>query len=330
MRACGLAAVFAALLSIFPLVIAPGIQPSRVVTFLILASASAALAWLGWSRTERIELARRPDGLQWGRELLPEPACLALSGAANEEPPLYRAVMGWADGSERVVLERSEPGSVLREAFTAARVLEVELRPGWGLEQHFSQDDFARAWERASTEPSGGAARAAPVDLTLWPVQRKTAAICVAAGVFVPVVTAFLARSPYRSVSPSALELWLTGLSSAAGIALGVLFFALRRRVALEDGRFLSTLVLFGRPIGSGVDLGAAPVRVFSVAPDGAFARHVLFAMPEGPVSVPADPEGAERLVRGVDTVAPEPLAASPRVTSRRYPRPDRPARLRS
>jgi hypothetical protein len=333
-RAVALAGVFAGLLAFVPLYIAPGIEPLRVATFLVLATASVALVRLGRSRSrpERTVVVRRPDGLVWGAESLPLPSHVALGGDGTEEPPVYRALVVWADGRERVALESSEPGPLLRDALALARRLELDLRPGWGLEQHFPAAGFVAAWERAAAEArSNGHARAASVDLPLWPVQRKTAAICLASGFFVLLVTAGLARSPERSASPSALELVLTALSAAIGLALGAAFFGLRRRTTLSGDRLRATITWYGRPVGDETDLGAVAPRAFGVTPDGAFVRHVLFVSAGGPISLVADAESAERLTaRAADPSPPERLSPPRATTSPRYSRPDRPARLRS
>ncbi|HEX6276541.1 MAG TPA: hypothetical protein VFZ53_26045 [Polyangiaceae bacterium] len=331
LRAVTVAGLFAALLALVPLTIAPGIEPLRLLTFGVLAAASVAFVRLGWSRPERTLLVPKDGALRWGAEELPKPIGVALDGDGNEEPPLYQALVRFSDGSTRVALERADPGLVLRDALVLARRLGVELRPGWGLERHFPETEFLAAWETACLEvPDALAARGA-VDLSLWPVQRKTAAACLAAGLFVPLVTLGLARSPARSVSPSALELWLTALSSLVGIALGALFFGLRRRVTSTGGRLRTSLVLFGTSLGNERELGPAVRRAFAVAPDASFARHVLFPTNRGPLSIPADPEGAERLAaRALEPSLGERAAPAARVTSARYRSPDRPARLRS
>jgi hypothetical protein len=132
-------------------------------------------------------------------------------------------------------------------------------------------------------------------------------------------------------VSPSALELVLTGLSSFVGIGLGTLFFGLRRRVKTSGGRLLSTFVFYGTRVGKEMELGPARARAFAVTPDSGFVRHVVFATATGPRAFAADPEGAERLATGgIEPALAERVASPARVTSARYRSPDRPARLRS
>jgi hypothetical protein len=329
-RAVTIAGGFAALLSLVPLTIAPGIEPLRLLTFAVLAAASVALVRLGRSKVERTVLVPKDEALLWGAEELPSPVCVVLGGDGDAEPPQYRASVRFSDGRERAALEQSDPAPVLRDAFELARRLGVELRPGWGLERDFSPSGFAGAWESAAREAPDATSRAA-VDLALWPVQKKTAAICLAAGVFVPLVTLVLARSPERSVSPSALELWLTALSSLVGIALGTLFFGLRRRVTSSGGRIRTSLVLFGTSLGTETELGLAARRAFAVAPDARFVRHVIFPASGGPLSIAADPEGAMLLAaRSLEPSLAERAPPPALVTSARYPSPDRSARLRS
>ena len=328
-RAVVVAGSFGGLLALVPLFIAPGVDAVRFLTFVVLATASAALVFLGRGRTQRIPLVSKPSGLVWGDEPLPPPAYVALSGNGTEEPPSYQALIGWSDGRQRVALERNEPGPLLRDALTLARRLGLAVRPGWGLERHFSEVAFVDAWESAGGDLGRAEAARGPADLTIWPAQQKTATICLAGGVFVPIVTVFLARSPDRAVTPSALELVLTALLSVVGLVLGVLFFGLRRRIELTPRGIQSSLVFFGRVLGKSRTLGPKAARAFAVAPDQRFVRHVLFATSTGPVSIASDPDGAERLVAA--DAASERLAPElPLVTSARYSRPDRPARLRS
>src|SRR6185295_7929372 len=143
-----------------------------------LAASGGALVFLGWSRPRRVELVMKQGGVTWGGEPLPPPAYVALGGGSTEEPPAYRALVGWNDGRERVALERDDPAGVLRDAVELAARLGLELRPGWGLERHFPATPFASAWESAASEsPEGGVTATGPVDLPLWPIQRRSAAI---------------------------------------------------------------------------------------------------------------------------------------------------------
>ena len=328
-RAVVIVGGFGAILALVPLFIAPGVDAARFATFVVLATASAALVFLGRRRFERIPLVSKSGGLVWGDEPLPPPAYVALSGNRNEEPPSYQALIGWSDGRQRVALERNEPGPLLRDALTLARRLGLDVRPGWGLERHFSETSFAQAWESSERDLGPAETKRGPVDLAIWPLQQKTAATCLAGGVFVPVVTVFLARSPDRSVTPSTLELVLTALLASVAIALGVLFFGLRRRIELTPRGIQSSFVFFGRVLGKSRTVGPQATRAFAVAPDQRFVRHVLFATSTGPVSIASDPDGAERLV-AVDSPSERLAPELPLVTSARYSRPDRPARLRS
>jgi hypothetical protein len=329
MRAVVIAGSFGALLSVVPLFIAPGVDAARFATFVVLALASAALVFLGRGQRQRIPLVSKPSGLVWGDELLPPPAHVTLSGNGTEEPPAYQALVGWADGRQRVALERDEPGPLLRDACTLARRLGLALRPGWGLERHFSEAAFLEEWESLGGDSASAEAAPGAADLALWPVQQKVATLCLAGGAFVPVVTVILARSPDRAVTPGALELVLTALTALVGIVLGVLFLGLRRRIALAPQGIQSSLVFFGRVLGGPRTLGPKATRAFAVAPDQRFVRHILFRTSAGPVSIASDPEGAARWVAAdapSERLAPE----LPLVTSARYSRPDRPARLRS
>jgi hypothetical protein len=302
------------------------------LTFALLAVSSMGLVVLGRPRRERVELALKQGGLTWGAEPLPPPAYMTLGGDPTEEPPRYVALVGWADGRERVALEGGEPGPVLADAIELARRFELELRPGWRLDRHFPEA-LGQAWERAATEPPGsGASKTGPVDLPLWPAQRRVAATTLVAGVFVLVSTAVFARSPDRTTGPSSLELALPILAACATIALGAVFWGMRRRIELSERGIDSGLVLFGVPLGKVIRLGPRVAQAFAVAPDDGPVRHVLFATPSGPVSVIADPEGAEQLVSHTErtTASERPPAELPLATSARYRGPDRPARLRS
>lgn len=333
-RAVTLAGAYGGLLSLVPLFIAPGLEPIRMFSSAVLFSAGAALVILGRSRPERLVVAQKPGILVWDGESLPAPESVTLRGDPTEEPPVYRAVVTWADGRERVALEGSEPGPVLKDALELGRRLGLSVRPAWGLERHFSATDFATEWKRTSAA-APGTAHLPTVDLPLWPVQRHVAAICIASGIFVPVFTATLAHAPERTATASALELWLTGLSAAFVLALGVYLSGIRRRVEASENGIRTMRVFFGSVLGKPNELGPAAARAFAVTPTGAFVRHVVFATRSGPISLPADTEGAERLTARI--LAPEvsdvPEALEPElplVTSARYRGPDRPARLRS
>lgn len=330
-RAVILSAVVAALLAVVPLVIAPQPGLLRLFTFALLALSSAALVYLGWARPERVELERRTGGLTWGAEPLPPPSHVALAGDGTEEPPRYVALVVWPDGHERVALEGDEPGPVLADALELARRLELEVRPGWGLERHFSAA-FGPAWERARSDPpNGAAAKTGSVELPLWPAQRRVGGTTLVAGVFVLISTVVFIRSPERTIGPSPLELVLPGLAATVVIALGAFFWGVRRRVEVSGDGIDASLVLFGVPLGKATRL--APIApAFAVSPDDGPVRHVLLATPSGPVSMIADRDGAERLVsRAPQSAPPERLQAElPLATSARYRGPDRPARLRS
>jgi hypothetical protein len=330
-RAVTLAGVYGVLLSLVPLFIAPGLGPVRLLSSAVLLGVGAALLVLGRSRLERFVVVQKPGIVVWADETLPAPSHVALRGDETEEPPLYRAVVVWSDGRERVAAEGSEPGPVLKSAFEVSRRLGIELRPGWGLEGRFAATDFAAAWERASSQ-THVVARPMAVDLPLWPVQRHVAGVCLATGLFVPLFTAVVARAPERTATASALELWLTGLSAAFALALGVYFAGIRRRVELAGGSIRATPVFFGSVVGKPNELAPAPTAAFAVTPNGGFVRHVVFATPRGPISLPTDAEGADRLAAPALGPAASERAEPelPLVTSARYRGPDRPARLRS
>src|SRR5262245_61028774 len=101
-RAVTLSALVGGLMSLVPLVIAPEPGALRFLTFGLLAASAVGLVVLGRTRPERVELARKQGGLSWGSEPLPPPAFVSLAGDATEEPPRYIAIVGWADGRERV------------------------------------------------------------------------------------------------------------------------------------------------------------------------------------------------------------------------------------
>ena len=316
-----LAGFLGAILSLVPLVIAPEPGPVRFLSFAVLALTSGALVYLGWSRPKRIELVQKTGGLTWGDEPLPPPSYVLLSGDSTEEPPAYQALIGWDDGRKRLALERDEPAEVLGDALELARRLGLELRPGWGLERHLPAAGLAVAWESiVAASPERGAASTGPVDLPLWPLQRRAAAITFVAGVFVLVVTASLVRSPHRSAEPSALSLTLPVLAAGLTVVIGAVLLGIRRRIELAANGIASTTVVFGFASSRSSVLGPAAVRAFGVAPDRGAVRHVLFATSSGPLSVAADPETARelsaRLERASTNQAPSadlPLATSAR-----------------
>ncbi len=331
-RAVTLSAVVAALLSAVPLVIAPAPGLFRLLTFALLALSCVALAYLGRARPERVELTLKAGGLTWGGEPLPPPSHVTLAGDGTEEPPHYLALLGWADGRERVALEGDEPGPVLAGALELARRFELEVRPGWGLERHFPAA-LGPAWESVTSDPpTSGLEKTGSVELPLWPAQRRVAGTTLVAGVFVLISTVVFVRSPERTIGPSALELALPGLAAGLTIALGAVFWGMRRRIELSAGGIEASVTLFGVPLGKTRRLGPTTAPAFAVSPDDGPIRHVLLATPSGPVSVIADPEGAERFVsRAAEAAASErPEAELPLATSARYRGPDRPARLRS
>jgi hypothetical protein len=296
-RAVTLAGFLGAILSLVPLFVAPEPGPVRFLSFAVLALTSGALVFLGWSRPKRIELVQKTGGLSWGDEPLPPPSYVLLSGDSTEEPPAYQALIGWEDGRKRLALERDEPAEVLGDAIELARRLGLELRPGWGLEQHLPAVGFTAAWKSIVTgSPESGAASSAPVDLPLWPLQRRAAGITFVAGLFVLVVTASLIRSPHRSAEPSALSLMLPVLAAGLTVVIGAVLLGIRRRIELGANGIASTTVVFGYASSRRSVLGPAAVKAFGVAPDRGAVRHVLFATSSGPLSVAADPDSARVL----------------------------------
>jgi hypothetical protein len=332
-RAVTLAGFLGAILSLVPLVVAPEPGAVRFLSFAVLALTSGALVYLGWSRPRRVELVQKTGGLAWGDEPLPPPSYVLLSGDSIEEPPAYQALIGWDDGRKRLALERDEPAELLGDAVELARRLGLELRPGWGLEQYFPAAGFAAAWERGGADsPESGPASTGPVDLPLWPLQRRAAAITFVAGLFVLVVTASLIRSPHRSAEPSALSLMLPVLAAGLTVVIGAVLLGIRRRIELGASGIASTTVVFGVASSKRGVLGPAAKRAFGVAPDRGPVRHVIFATASGPLSVAADPDTAARLSAQLER-APTNQALPvelPLATSARYSSPDRPARLRS
>ncbi|HEX6764465.1 MAG TPA: hypothetical protein VF103_03285 [Polyangiaceae bacterium] len=332
-RAVTLAGTLGAVVSLVPLLIAPDPGVVRFVTFAVLALSSASLVFLGRARPEQVELVAKAGGLVWGDEPLPPPAHVVLSGDDTEEPPTYCAFVVWADGKQRLALERSEPAGVLADSMELSKRLELDLRPGWGLENHFGETHFREAWESTPEEPPPpGSTPSVVVDLPLWPVQRNTAVIALVSGIFVLVVTWMLARSPERSVAPSAFALVLPGLSASIGIALGTLLFGIRRRLERSGHGIVASLVLFGVTLGKKASLTPAPRRVFGVAPIAGPVRHALFSTSDGPFALSSDARGVARLaLPAVESDPPEAASAELGLaTSPRYRGPDRPARLRS
>jgi hypothetical protein len=332
-RAATLAGFLGALLSLVPLVIAPEPGPVRFLSFAALALTSGALVYLGWSRPKRVELVQKTGGLTWGDEPLPPPSYVLLGGDSTEEPPAYQALIGWDDGRTRLALERDEPAEVLGDAVELARRLGLELRPGWGLERRLPSVGFAAAWESGVADsPKIGAASTGPVDLPLWPLQRRAAAITFVAGLFVLVVTASLIRSPHRSAEPGALSLALPVLAAGLTVVIGAVLLGIRRRIELGESGIASTTVVFGFAWSGSAVLGPPAARAFGVAPDRGPVRHVLFATSSGPLSVAADPDTARELAAHLEKATTNQAlpAELPLATSARYSSPDRPARLRS
>jgi hypothetical protein len=170
------------------------------------------------------------------------------------------------------------------------------------------------------------------IDVAAWHAQRRVGGTTFVAGVFVLVSTAVFARSPERSIGPSSLELALPVLAACFAIVLGAILFGVRRRIEFSAAGLDAMTLLYGFPVGQKTRLASGVLRAFAVAPDRGPARHVLFATTSGPVSLTADPEGADWLVSRVRHPAPSkpPVAPRSRPTSARYRGPDRPARLRS
>jgi len=335
MRAVTLVGVVGTLLSLVPLLIAPDPGLLRLVCFAVLALASLSLVFLGWARPDRVEIVKGASGVNWGGETLPVPAYVVLDGDRTEDPPLYQAVVCWDDGMRRVVLERAEPGPVLADALALAKRLELDLRPGWGLERHFSATGLTEGWASAAASEPSIATSTSPshhVDVQPWHAQRRVAGTTFVAGVFVLVSTAMFMRSAERSIGPSTLELALPVLAACFAVVLGAILFGTRRRIELSSAGIDATTLLYGFPIGSRTRLASGVARAFAVAPDRGPSRHVLFAATSGPASVAAHPEGADWLVARILHPAPSKPAppARPLATSARYRGPDRPARLRS
>jgi hypothetical protein len=240
--------------------------------------------------------------------------------------------MVWSDGRRRLALENAEPGLVLEDALLLAERLELDLKPGWGLEEHLPEAGSSLAFREALARGAPNGVTGAS-DLPAFPMQKRPALITLVAGAFVVIETVFLARSPARLVVPGTFALALAGIAAMLPLAVGSMLLGLRRRVEVSRRGIESTSVLFGMPLKRRVLASAAPSRVFGVSPDGGPVRHLLFATAGGPLSVAADDESVLRLVAPADELA---AAEAPRqraelgATSGRYRGPDRPARLRS
>jgi hypothetical protein len=331
-RAVTLSGALALVLAVVPLVIAPDLGTTQILASLCFALAGAALVFLGRSRLEPSEIKRTDGGITWGDEPLPPPAFVALDGRSLEDPPAYQAFVVWSDGRRRVLLEHSEPSLVLEDALLFAERLELELRPGWGLEEHLPETGSSLAFREALARGAPNGVTGAS-DLPAFTMQKRPAQITLVAGAFVVVEALFLARSPARLVVPGTFALALAGIAAMLPLAVGSMLLGLRRRVEVSRRGIESTSVLFGMQLKRRVLSSFAPSRVFGVSPDGGPVRHLLFATAGGPLSVAADYESVRRLVVAADELAaadaPRPRAALG-ATSARYRGPDRPARLRS
>ncbi|HEX6765810.1 MAG TPA: hypothetical protein VF103_10045, partial [Polyangiaceae bacterium] len=302
-RAVTLSGTLAFVLAVVPLVIAPELGATQILASLCFALAGAALFYLGRSRREPSELRRTDGGIAWGDEPLPPPAFLALDGKSLEDPPTYQAFVVWSDGQRRLALEHTEPSVVLEDALLVAERLELELRPGWGLEDHLPETGPALLFREALARGAPNGVTGAS-DLPAFPMQKRPALVTLVAGAFVVVETVFLARSPARLVVPSSFALALAGIAAMFPLAVGSMLLGLRRRVEVSRHGIESTSVLFGMPLKRRVLAGVAPSRVFGVSPDGGPVRHLLFATAGGSLSVAADDESIRRLVSPADEPA--------------------------
>jgi hypothetical protein len=263
-----------------------GVTLPRLATGLFLCGVGLVLVLLGRPKRTREAL---PAG-RGGRSAV---AAVVLTGG-SAELEVYRAELLLKDGSRRLVLERSEPGGVVRDALRLAGQLGVPVEPGWGLDHHMlAQLDGSRsAPARALLEP---------VTSIAFPFRRQhiAAVTTIWGGAFVFVIATAMTLSPYRPIDrPSALSIVLPALSVVAVLAVGFWLLGLRERLVVDSTGVTRDRLLFGRPMGPRQHFPGAISGIFPVSPEPGPILHVLVGTQEGAVAFPADSDTGLELAR--------------------------------
>jgi hypothetical protein len=258
----------------------------RLLTGLALLGVGLVLVLLGAPKRSREPLPARS-----GRAAV---AAVALTGSA--EPELYQAELLLKDGSRRLVLERTEPAGVVRDALRLARQLGVRVEPGWGLDHPMlaQLDGSSSAPPRALVQP---------VTSIAYPFRRQhiAAITTIWGGAFVFVVAAAMALSPYRPIDrPSALSILLPGLSVLLVLAVGFWLLGVRERLVLGPTGVTRDRLLFGRPIGPRQHFPGEISGIFPVSPCAGPSLHVLVGTAGETLAFPADAGAGRELARHI------------------------------
>jgi hypothetical protein len=261
-----LAGLLFAALAVVPLS-SPGLQaPLRILGLLLLASASVLLVALGIPRTRRRslpELTSHPFKRDRG-------IALALDGYAL--PPTYRAVIVFADGARRTVLEHSEPSAVLEDAVFLSQELGLPLVAGWGLDEG-RIDMLLRASDHAPRWDHDG-----PLTFDSPPFagQRHAAWTTLWACAFVVVATFLMSESARAKVSPSLLSLVLPGLGALVVLLVGLWLIGARGTLVLGPTGVTRHRYWFNFELGrvEAVQLHVAAAAV--VLPPGGSVGHLV------------------------------------------------------
>jgi hypothetical protein len=273
-----LAGLLFAALGVVPLSSTGPLTPERIVGLLMLGSASVVLVALGRPRTRARSLAGLAAHPARAEE---RGVALELDGYAL--PPTYRAVMVFADGVRRTLLERSEPAGVLEDAVVLSRELGVPLVAGWSIDDG-TVDSLLRRSDHAHRFESDATIT---FDSPPFAGQRNAAWTTLWASAFVLVATILMSESARAKVTPSALSLVLPGLGAFVVLLLGIWLVGARGTLVLGPTSVTRRRFWFGLELGQAdrVELAVAAAAV-ALPPGGSVGHLVvsngksLFAFP--------------------------------------------------
>jgi hypothetical protein len=245
----------------------------RGLAFAGLVAIAAGLVALGSPRSRVRELPRRGAGASADER----PVALELTSV--ELPATYRAELVLAQGGRRTVLERPDPAGVLSDAAELARLLDLPLVPGWGMDDHQLQ---------ALLHPPASAGARSLVDgsLTFESLalagQRHAAFATLWASAFVLSATFIMSESARALVTPSGLSIVLPIVSAVFVLVAGLWLLGLRGRVVLGPTGVAHRRSWFGWQLGRPQSLEAAVRAAAIVGSTNGTLAHLVVVTEQG------------------------------------------------
>jgi hypothetical protein len=283
MRPTFIAGLLFACMEIVPLTANTPFTPLRGVGIGLLLVMAIALVRSGLPGTRTLALPRAATGAA--------PVSVAFEGESL--PPLYRALLVFADGSRAAVLESGDPARVLDDAAFLSRSLQLSLGNAWGLEPH-SLLDLTRPISQE--QPLSAAASAYVGVHTPLPGQRAAAYTTLWASGFVLIASFVMSDGPERhGLVPSVLSVTLPCLAGLVLLGMALWMLGLREELSVTGAGYTRRRTWFGLALGSPVVREARVGLSALVTPADGAAGHLLLATDRGLVAVTAESKEGTR-----------------------------------